>query len=218
MLLPVECGSFQYPHPRAESFAACYGKALKTFDAIRILCEGGYGEDAVILARSLVNVIINMGYIRSASDRDELARDFVAAGRIAHRDFMKQFPEPSPDSGKEVDWPAFEKRAKRWEFNIRKRAEDAGLEKTYQEHYRFGSSFEHSDAWSLASYWGPSDETNQQINDGPSDNLVEIALNITFMTMVDLVKIVTEAFKLPQAEMLRTIFEQAWHREIQPKR
>jgi hypothetical protein len=69
--------------PARTVLAGCYGKALKTLDAIRIPCEAGDGEDAMILARSLVNLTINMGYVGRASDPDEPARDFIAAGWIA---------------------------------------------------------------------------------------------------------------------------------------
>src|SRR5690242_7420085 len=46
--------------------AGAFGKAIKTLDAIRIACESGCGEDAMILARSLVNLTINLGYIGRA--------------------------------------------------------------------------------------------------------------------------------------------------------
>jgi hypothetical protein len=160
----------------------------------------------MILARSLVNLTINMGYVGRAQDPDEPARDFIAAGRIAHRDFIKQFPQLPAEWGTNVDWPAHEKRAKRWEkVSIWKRARRAGMETMYREHYCFGSSYEHSDAWSLASFWGPSDETNQQISNHRSDNLVEIALAITFMAMAVLVEMVAAAFQLPEAQTIATL-------------
>ena len=81
----------------------------------------------------------------------------------------------------------------------------------YREHYAFGSSYEHSDSWSLASYWGASDETKQQIANAPSDNLIEIALAITFMAMAVLVEFVAAAFQLPEAQTiakLRAAFQE----------
>jgi hypothetical protein len=81
----------------------------------------------------------------------------------------------------------------------------------YRQHYAFGSSYEHSDSWSLASYWGASDGARQQITNAPSDNLVEIALAVTFMAIAVLVEFLTAAFQLPEAETIakvRTTFQQ----------
>jgi hypothetical protein len=179
---------------------------VKTLDAIRIACESGYGEDAMILARSLVNVTINLGYIGKADDPDEPALDFVAAGRVARRDFLQQFPQHSPEWGKNVDWPETEKRAQRWDrVKIWKRAREAGLDHLYNEFYRFGSSYEHSDSASLGDYLGASDEDNQEVNSEPSDELIHLVVGCAFNAMLVLTGILVAAFKLDEAERMRRL-------------
>lgn len=187
-------------------------KALKTLDAIRINCESGYGQDALVLARSLVNLTINLGYIGRASNPDERARDYVASGRVARRDFLRQFPQHSPEWGKHVDWPALEERAKRWDtVRIWKRARKADMEDFYRESYCFGSSYEHSDSASLGDYFGASDEHNLEIDSDPSDDLVDLVIGCTFRAMAVLTEILVAAFKLSEAERigkLRAAFAQ----------
>jgi hypothetical protein len=192
--------------------ASVFGKALKTLDAIRLLCESGYGEDAMILARSLVNLAINLGYIGRAPDPDERASDFVASGRIARRDFLRQFPQHPADWRKDVEWAALEERAKRWDgIRIRDRAHEAGMDDFYREFYRFGSSYEHSDSASLSGYFGASDETNQEIDADPSDDLVDLVIGCTFKAMAVLTEILVAGFRLDEAERigkLRAAFAQ----------
>src|SRR5262249_58989418 len=86
--------------PAQRVLAVLFGKATKTLDAIRILCEGGFGQDAMILTRSLVNLVINVWYIGSASDPDERALDYNASGWKAWHKFLKDFPgrrNPPPE-------------------------------------------------------------------------------------------------------------------------
>src|SRR5215470_14545011 len=60
-----------------------YAKARKQAEAIGLLASAGYGEDALILARSLVNLCIDLGFILSESEViEERARAWVANGRV----------------------------------------------------------------------------------------------------------------------------------------
>jgi len=89
-----------------------------------------------------------------------------------------------------VDWPSLEARAKRWDgVKIWKRACEAGMEHFYRGFYRFGSSYEHSDA----------------------DDLVDLVIGCTFNAMAVLTEILVAAFKLSEAERigkLRVAFAQ----------
>jgi hypothetical protein len=202
-LVRANAGRIRMTGTAHKVLAAAFGKAVKTLDAIRISCESGYGEDAMVLARTLVNLAINLRYIGRAQDPDECARDFVAAGRVARRDFLRQFPQHSPEWGKHVDWPALEARAQRWNrVSIWKRACEAGMEDFYNEFYRFGSSYEHSDSASLGGYFGASDEDNQEINSEPSDELVDLVIGCAFKAMAVLTEILVAAFQLSEEERI----------------
>src|SRR5713226_5116717 len=58
--------------------AASLGKALKTFDGINQLCMAGWGEDALVLLRSSVNLLINLGFILGDPQPIERVADFIA--------------------------------------------------------------------------------------------------------------------------------------------
>src|SRR5262249_55023451 len=147
-------GRFRMRGPALKVLAASYGKALKTFEAIRIACESGYGEDGMVLLRSLANLTINLAYIGRGPDPGERAREFVASGRLKHREFLRQFPQLPPRWGMNEDWPTIERRAKCWDgVKIWKRAEAAGMADLYRQAYAFGSSYEHSDSASLDGYF-----------------------------------------------------------------
>ena len=72
-------GRIRVHGPGQRVLAVLFGKATKSLDAIRLLCETGFGQDAVILTRSLVNLVINIWYIGSATDQDERALDYNAS-------------------------------------------------------------------------------------------------------------------------------------------
>ena len=199
----ANAGRFRMKGTARKVFASAWGKALKTLDAIRITCESGFGEDALILARSLVNSTINVSYIGRGVDPDERARDYVASGRIAHRKFLLQFGPLPPGWDKDVDWPTTEERAKRWDnVPIADRAREAGVSALYEQTYRFGSSFEHSDSASLSGFFGVSDVDNQEIKCDPSDDFVELVLACTFQAMAVFITVFLARFGLDETERL----------------
>jgi hypothetical protein len=73
-----------------------FARATKTVWAIRILCEEGLGEDALVLGRSLLNLLIDFAYISAAeSERrgtlwekfeDVLAYELATRQQRAHED------------------------------------------------------------------------------------------------------------------------------------
>src|SRR4029077_11854845 len=96
-----------------EVCAFLFGKATKTLNAIRVLCEAGFGQDAVILTRSLVNLVIDLWYI--GGDPDERTKDYIANGLRTRRTFQERFPErPDPLPALGPDWDEVKQRAKRW--------------------------------------------------------------------------------------------------------
>ena len=125
-----------------------YGKARKQMEAVYLLASHGYGEDAMILARSLVNVCIDLRYIAVDADQAETrARQWTAKGRVERRKFAKRVGTIAPDETT-VDWDKEEALADEWPKTVERRAKAAGLENFYNLPYRHGSSFEHSDSWS----------------------------------------------------------------------
>ena len=56
-----------------------FGKIWRSFNAARILAQEGYGPDAMVVARSLVNGAIDLAYI-VREDSEERARQWHAVG------------------------------------------------------------------------------------------------------------------------------------------
>lgn len=77
------------------------GKAMKTFQAIERLCLLGYGEDAAVLLRTNVNLLVNVAYIVSDEYPNERAAEFIADGWCRYRTFLREA------YGKEVDATVF---------------------------------------------------------------------------------------------------------------
>jgi hypothetical protein len=130
---------------------ALLDKAIKTARAVLLLANRDYAEDAIILARSLAQLTIDLAYL-SANDRERFI-SYRAVGRTARRRMAEQCGFSPPDASK-TDWDDVKVRARRWQQGgaIRERSEKSNRLRLYDYAYRHGSSYEHSDAWSLTTY------------------------------------------------------------------
>ena len=126
-------------------------KADKTARAAMTLGIRGYAEDALVLARSLASLVIDLNYL-SAKDADRFT-SYRATGREARRRMAEQCGFAAPDASA-ADWKDVKARTKRWKQGgaIYQRAQKSDSLRLYEYAYRHGSSFEHSDAWSLMTY------------------------------------------------------------------
>lgn len=161
--------------PSTLAVAFFFAKAWKTYNAILILAEKGYGEDAMILARSLTGLCIDLAYI-SQEDSEERARDWQAVGKLTRRRIAKEFNTTPPDEAT-TNWNEIKTRAKRWmkPGSIESRAQASGLLNFYKIAYRRGSTFEHSDSWSSLTYL-ERNEAGLDVRTEPSRALVSEAL------------------------------------------
>ncbi len=157
------------------AMASLYSKARKQMEAVGLLASKGYGEDAMILARSLANLCIDLGYITAEPDQIETrARRWTAKGRVERRKFIKRVGTTPPDEAT-VDWSKEEALADEWPKTIEQRAKDTGLDSFYNLPYRHGSSFEHSDSWSAASFLDLKTDVVDMLT-GPSERFIDLAL------------------------------------------
>jgi len=153
------------------------GKAMKTFQAIERLCLLGFGEDAAVLLRSNVNLLVNLAYIVSDPKPNERAREFVADAWFRYTKFMKGAFNVEVDSDKSpLPSKELEPLAERWwKVTIAERAKRLP-EHHYKTGYKFYSGIEHSDAIALFGYLSDWNEVGPQIESGPSDSHVEVVL------------------------------------------
>jgi Family of unknown function (DUF5677) len=104
--------------------SASLAKAMKTFAAVRDLCYLGWGEDALVLVRSNVNLLINLGYILGDSEPVERAQDFIAFSYLERVRYLRTAHGVEEAPATPLDDPAtLQKRAERWNgVRIRQRA------------------------------------------------------------------------------------------------
>src|SRR5262249_40919866 len=109
------------------------------------------GEDSFILLRSLTNTAIDMAFICQGNTNERLSH-WVAFARIARSELARSMGITLPDEAN-TDWTAVKAKADQWKGRgIRQRAEAAQVEHLYQLVYRFGSGFEHPDAWMMSDF------------------------------------------------------------------
>ena len=65
--------------PSTAAVLGLHATARKSFQAIDVLAREGFGEDAMIVARSLTNLCIDLGYI-CRTDSENRAREWMAPG------------------------------------------------------------------------------------------------------------------------------------------
>jgi hypothetical protein len=159
-----------------------HAKARKTFSAILLLAREGYGEDALILARSLTNLCIDLAYL-TVADTQERVRVWVAYARINLRKWATSLGRPlQADS---VNWLEEEERAKKW-LTLADRAERSGTKNFYDLAYRHGSIYEHSDAASFESFVTLTAQ-GFLANSGPSTAMISDAVTIASTAFAEIV-------------------------------
>jgi len=112
---------------RLQAAARLFGRARKSVSAARLLASSGYGEDAMAIGRSLVNVCIDIAYI-TQEESDERTELWIANGRLARHAMAAEFGLRTEDEHT-TNWNAVEALAKKWRaVNIYERAKATGLE------------------------------------------------------------------------------------------
>jgi hypothetical protein len=186
---------------------ASLGKAMKTFAAVRDLCFLGWGEDALVLLRSNVNLLINVGYILGDPDPAERAADLIAYSYLERVKYLKTAhgAEKSSLTPPENDPATLARRAKRWDsIRIKQRAERVP-DFHYTKGYALYSSFEHSDAMALNAYISAWDEVGPSVNAAPSDEHIPMALGHNAMVLADVFSLFAAHFGIAQAEVFEEI-------------
>lgn len=188
--------------------AASFGKAGKTFQAINTLCAFGFGEDALIALRANINLMINLSYILSD---DSLIRsgDFIAYSHQEQMDYLKTAHETVPASYETLDWNDIKERAARWRsLGINERAKKSRQRYHYCVGYKFYSSIEHSDAWSLSQYIAEWDEIGPKIGSAPSDKYVDIAFHHNFWIMANVLSFFCRHFNIDEPQIFAKLDEE----------
>ncbi|OGQ62351.1 MAG: hypothetical protein A2W73_04940 [Deltaproteobacteria bacterium RIFCSPLOWO2_12_55_13] len=185
--------------------SAMFVKAEKTFEAILELCCRGFGEDALTLLRSNINLMINFYYIL-AEDSVARASAFIAHGHCKQKKYVQNGGRAMPKDLEQLDWEKIQKLAAEWEkVSIKTKAEKAKQLYHYNVGYKFYSSIEHSDSWAISRYVETWDEKGPKLRGGPSDTLVDIALPHNFWVMSNIFLGFCSHFKIEQPSVMREL-------------
>jgi hypothetical protein len=156
-------------------------KARKTFDATVKLASDGYGEDAVILSRSLTNLCIDLTFLSKGGT--DAVRAWIGKSYVRLRTWARDTGSPLKEG---IDWPLQEQRAKSWPETVRERSTKAGTVWFYNLSYRHGSIFEHSDPVSASSFVRET-PGGLQFSHTPSEELVWDALLMAAFAFAEII-------------------------------
>jgi hypothetical protein len=160
--------------PSTKAVLGLYTLARKRFPAVELLAREGFGQEAMIVARSLANLCIDLGYI-CKDECDVRARQWMAVGRLSLRDMARK-GGVDPGDDRAVDWTAVAAQAKTWkQTHISTRAQAGDLHDLYAYVYQHGSVYEHSDSWSALEVLEFVDDAVELQSD-PSPHLCDTAL------------------------------------------
>lgn len=183
--------------------ALSYAKGLKTFAAVSRLCVLGYGEDAQVLLRSNINLLINLKYILDDPNPVQRANEFLASTyrnretffRLAYGENDMPYPPPVPPDMLTVY-------AKAWsDVTLETRADRAKLKDFYYtKGYRFFSSMEHSEAFALNEYLEQWNEVGPRFR-AESDNGISLALLWNFRIMKDLLSLFLRYYRIDRKDV-----------------
>ena len=185
--------------------ASFFGKAQKTFQAVTRLCALGYGEDALILVRSNINLLINLVYILADPERLQRAKEFRASSVCARASFIETaYDGQQPAWIQDANMEEMKKDAKKWnstKIYTRAKSLPASADLLhYKQGYRFYSSLEHADMMGIDAYICDRDQPGYRIT-GTSDQYLGIALAHNFYVMRDLLSIILHYFDIQRLDI-----------------
>ena len=147
------------------SLALILPKAFKSFDAIRRLCEVASCEDAAVILRSLLNLLVVTRW--TSRDQARRAKKYLAWYWVAMHSDAERFKDRIPSNWIPIIQSHFDRIKKQFEYKdakgktrmamhwyqpevrtLRDMFVEADLEKHYEEAYKPLSGIEHSDATS----------------------------------------------------------------------
>jgi len=205
--------------------AFCVGKAYKTHGALLLLCEQGYGQDAAILVRSLIDLLITLLYILEDSTNKRIQRYFAYDWILRKKmfDYGKTKPEilkllearnANPKS-KDNTLKEIEEQAKlaqeKYKYgrdwsdkNIREMAEFVDKKDLYLTIYRLQSQLMHTAPRTMNEYIKDNGK-GYTIEVGQNDRWVEDTLVVAFDCMYNIVGQYDKLLHLGYAKQLDDI-------------
>ncbi len=165
----VAISSYRYEGNWPTAYHRCltliFPRAYKAFDTIRRLCELAYCEDAGVILRSLLNLLVVTRWISIGSERDRRAKKYLAWYWIAMQSEAQKFGNRVPPQAASMIRSHYDRAKKEFEYQngkgktrmpaqwyqpevqtLRDMFTEVDLGKHYEEAYKPLSGIEHSDA------------------------------------------------------------------------
>ena len=177
-------------------------KGIKTYRATLILCKSGYGQDGVILVRSLFELVVSAQYLVQTDSRTRVAR-YVAYNNVLRAQL--------PWSARPRRIQSVSRRAKaRFKFSggaiawagvtLEQAAKAVGQGPAYDSMYRLSSQFQHSMPWAVSGYG-----QGGRADISPSQRYVNQTLGTALMEVVLLIEVINRVFRLGLRSEIRRI-------------
>lgn len=200
--------------------AVFLAKACKTHQAVVLLAKSGYGEDAAILNRSLLNLLINARWIYK--DPQERIPAYVDYDLVLKARLNRKIAENPTLLGKAQHLaPEFKRQqskldeakneaTQRHNFNrhgwsgrtLRDMAAELGMITDYDSGYTLTSELEHSSVGAVSDYANMTADGTFQVSGGPSTNWVLESLGFAPLLLIAIAKLADPILELEIAEQL----------------
>jgi hypothetical protein len=222
----TESTKFNFDTAHKRLMAAFLAKACKTHDAMVLLARNGFGEDAAILTRSLLNLVINARWINQAPEERipayikyehvliaRLNRKIVEDPRLVGRDSLDPRTEfKNKQAGLDAEAREAEKRHgynhHGWSGkSIRDMAIELGMTIDYDSLYTLASDLEHSDVASVDDYMTLSPDGRVFVSGNPSENWVRESLFSAHLLLIAIAKLADNILDLGIGAQLVTADE-----------
>jgi len=207
-----------------------FGKALKTYKSINILCKEGYGQDAGILLRSLFEIYVSIAYI-SKDEPEKRAKRYYDYSYIERKHLVELFDRYElkekgfKDAGEAIQRNREEicrlyyevknnyknEKGKIDEFrwsgkSIKKMAIDCGLETDYAVVFFIFSQLVHSSSMTERLYVHANiAERRISLDAGPSEEYIEIVLPHSSTIFVRILEKFNSVFNLGKERKIEEV-------------
>lgn len=211
-----------------------FTKSTKTARAIQSLCLEGFGQDAAILARSLLENLIVLSYI-GKEDTDRRAKLFFGHSEIdyknyfdknsylldderyskidegvkkRHNEIYKETVGLKKEECERIKQKGYKLDKKSWScLSLSKMAEETGLgEIYYGKAYWFISQFSHPHLGSFKGYIVENNNGSLIVNDMPSEIFVQDALEIAVNAYLMIINKFNDIFQLGLDQLINPFF------------
>ncbi len=166
-----------------------FSRSSKTFSAILILCQRGFGEDAAVLCRSLVENVVNFLYIRQ--DPAERADLYLEYEYVLRHTYVEMLAATGSLDGLAVRDENARKELRELYESVKKRypnrhlwsgkslrvmADDVGLSAHYRFAYKYFSDLAHGAPSVIMGLLCPAEEPGfVRIDFGPTESFIREA-------------------------------------------